>query len=195
MFKPKIPIWVDIRGSCNGLCWSNSCPFGILCGHLVYFASIWYILWTFWYIFPILVCCTKENLAILLCGSSNNQVCWTYFTVSVSGQRFRASQWLNDTTSHDWPRQVKARVPQGLFTLQSTPIPFCKQIGTFPTSVAMKSYGFTLGTTYKAERLVMCFFTKCVLLFENNAVDYRHNINAVIMYWRLAAALTNTHTY
>jgi hypothetical protein len=40
-------------------------------GHLVYFASIWYILWPFgiFYgylvLFPVLVCCTKNNLATL----------------------------------------------------------------------------------------------------------------------------------
>jgi hypothetical protein len=32
--------------------------FGILCGHLVYFRVIWYII-------PVLVCCTKINLATL----------------------------------------------------------------------------------------------------------------------------------
>jgi hypothetical protein len=39
-------------------------------GHLAYFTAIWYILWLFGifvgylvYIFPVLVCCTKKNLA------------------------------------------------------------------------------------------------------------------------------------
>jgi hypothetical protein len=32
--------------------------FGIFCDHLVYFVVIWYI-------FPVLVCCTKVNLATL----------------------------------------------------------------------------------------------------------------------------------
>jgi phosphotransferase system glucose/maltose/N-acetylglucosamine-specific IIC component len=43
---------------------------GIFYGHLVDFAAIWYILWTFivyfvviWYIFLVLVSCTKKNLA------------------------------------------------------------------------------------------------------------------------------------
>jgi hypothetical protein len=34
-------------------------------GHLVYFMTIWYILRSFWYIVPILVYCTKKNLATL----------------------------------------------------------------------------------------------------------------------------------
>jgi hypothetical protein len=34
-------------------------------GHSVHFKAIWYILWSFWYIFPVLVCCTKKNLATL----------------------------------------------------------------------------------------------------------------------------------
>jgi hypothetical protein len=38
--------------------WPILCPFGIFCGHLVYFVSIWYI-------FPVLVGCTKKNLAAL----------------------------------------------------------------------------------------------------------------------------------
>jgi hypothetical protein len=35
-------------------------------GHLVYFTTIWYILWPFGTLFPLLVCCTKKNLATLL---------------------------------------------------------------------------------------------------------------------------------
>jgi hypothetical protein len=49
-------------------------------GHFVYFTAIWYILWSFWYIllsfgifcghfgifFPVLVCCTKYNLATVI---------------------------------------------------------------------------------------------------------------------------------
>jgi hypothetical protein len=38
-------------------------PFGIFYGHLVYFEIIWYTLWSFWYIFPVLVFCTNKNLA------------------------------------------------------------------------------------------------------------------------------------
>jgi hypothetical protein len=47
---------------------------GILNGHLVYFMAIWSILWPFGLfcgyllrvLFPILVCCTKKNLATLV---------------------------------------------------------------------------------------------------------------------------------
>jgi hypothetical protein len=47
---------------------------GIIYGHLAYFTAIWYSLWPFgvfysyihiWYNFPILVSCTKKNLATL----------------------------------------------------------------------------------------------------------------------------------
>jgi hypothetical protein len=34
--------------------------------HFVYFIAIWYILWSFWYIFTFLVCCTKKHLATLV---------------------------------------------------------------------------------------------------------------------------------
>jgi hypothetical protein len=38
--------------------WSSSWTFGIFCGHLIYFMVNWYN-------FPVLVCCTKKNLAAL----------------------------------------------------------------------------------------------------------------------------------
>jgi hypothetical protein len=47
IFKPKIQIWVIFGGS-----WNESVD--LLCCHLEYFASLWYILWqfgTFGYIF------------------------------------------------------------------------------------------------------------------------------------------------
>jgi hypothetical protein len=37
-------------------------------GHLVYFMAVWYSLWPFGTIFPVLVCCTMKNLATLVCG-------------------------------------------------------------------------------------------------------------------------------
>jgi hypothetical protein len=40
-------------------------PWKIFCGHLVYFVAIWYILWSFGVFFPVLVYCTKKNLATL----------------------------------------------------------------------------------------------------------------------------------
>jgi hypothetical protein len=48
IFKPKIPIWEKT-----------------LWNMLVNVMAIWYILWSFWYIFPVLVRCTKKNLATL----------------------------------------------------------------------------------------------------------------------------------
>jgi hypothetical protein len=39
--------------------WFLSRPFGIFCGYLEYFIVLWYI-------FPVLVCCSKKNLATLL---------------------------------------------------------------------------------------------------------------------------------
>jgi hypothetical protein len=66
-YKPKIPIWVNFLGSCKWkilvyyiAIWSTYIHilrlFGIFCCHLVYFMVIRYI-------FPVLVCCTKKNLA------------------------------------------------------------------------------------------------------------------------------------
>jgi hypothetical protein len=66
IFKPKIPIWVHFGGFYNGRIWyiiSNWYilqPFGIFCGHLVYFVWLFGI-----HIFLVLVCCTKKNLATL----------------------------------------------------------------------------------------------------------------------------------
>jgi hypothetical protein len=45
-FKPKFQIWVHFGGSCN--------------------VKFWCILWTFGIFFPVLVCCTKKNLATQL---------------------------------------------------------------------------------------------------------------------------------
>jgi hypothetical protein len=39
--------------------------FGIFCCHLVYLVVIWHILWPLGIYFPILVCCSKKNLATL----------------------------------------------------------------------------------------------------------------------------------
>jgi hypothetical protein len=44
--------------------WSLLLQFGVFCGHLVY---------GFWYIFPVLVCCTKINLATLIATKKNRQ--------------------------------------------------------------------------------------------------------------------------
>jgi hypothetical protein len=41
-------------------------PFILFYGLSVYFVAIWNILWLFGIYFPVLVCCTKKNLATLL---------------------------------------------------------------------------------------------------------------------------------
>jgi hypothetical protein len=48
-------------GSCSGRCWNILKPFGLFYGHLVYFVTIWNILWLFAIFFPVLVCCDKKN--------------------------------------------------------------------------------------------------------------------------------------
>jgi hypothetical protein len=58
IFKPKIPVWVNFLGSCNGRSWYILQPFGIFYGCLVHLVVIWYI-------FTILVCCNMKNLATL----------------------------------------------------------------------------------------------------------------------------------
>jgi hypothetical protein len=40
IFKPKIQIWVNFRGSCNGRCWYILWSFGIFYGNTVYFMAI-----------------------------------------------------------------------------------------------------------------------------------------------------------
>jgi hypothetical protein len=49
IFKPKIAVWENFGGSCNGRCLFHGYlayfrPFGIFGDHLVYFMVIWYIL-------------------------------------------------------------------------------------------------------------------------------------------------------
>jgi hypothetical protein len=70
-FKPKIQIWENFGGTCNGRFWYILWPFGLFYGHLVYFVADWYTYLVaifvyfivIWYIFSLLVCCTKKNLA------------------------------------------------------------------------------------------------------------------------------------
>jgi hypothetical protein len=51
---------VSFNAKCSFIVW----PFG-LSGHLVYFMAILFILWPFGIYFPVLVCCTKKNIATL----------------------------------------------------------------------------------------------------------------------------------
>jgi hypothetical protein len=66
IFKTKIPILVNFEVSCNCRFWYILCPFGPTYSHFVHFVAIWFIVWLSGIIFPILVRCTENNLAILL---------------------------------------------------------------------------------------------------------------------------------
>jgi hypothetical protein len=47
-FRPKIPVWVQFGGSCHGRCWyMYYMSIWSICGSLVNFEAIWYILWLF----------------------------------------------------------------------------------------------------------------------------------------------------
>jgi hypothetical protein len=77
----KNPIWVNFGGSCNGKCWYIICPFGQFYNHLVYFSNMyavasWYILWSSAIFSPVLVCCTKKNLANLHERTSKKDKVW-----------------------------------------------------------------------------------------------------------------------
>jgi hypothetical protein len=66
VFNPKIQIWVNSEHLAMEdvgihILW----PFGIFYSNLVYFMAIWYIFWLFGIFFPVLVCCSKKNLATL----------------------------------------------------------------------------------------------------------------------------------
>jgi hypothetical protein len=65
VFKPKIPFLVNFVGSCIRRCWYILWPFGIFCCQLVDLMAICYILCSFDTYFPVLVYCTKPNLATL----------------------------------------------------------------------------------------------------------------------------------
>jgi hypothetical protein len=55
--------------------WYNLCTFGIIYVHLVYFVVIWYI-------FPVLVSCTKKNLANLEWSKRRIKMFWKCFSRS-----------------------------------------------------------------------------------------------------------------
>jgi hypothetical protein len=67
----------------RALDWKNGytilCPFGIFCGHLRYFLTIWYILCSFGTFLSVLVSWTNKNLATLAaskksCKSERGQI-------------------------------------------------------------------------------------------------------------------------
>jgi hypothetical protein len=51
-FKPKIQIWVNFGGSCNGRCRYILWTLGPFYGLLLHFMDIWYSLWKFGIFFP-----------------------------------------------------------------------------------------------------------------------------------------------
>jgi hypothetical protein len=66
-FKTKNP---NLGSFWEGLAMKNVgigilCPFGLFFCNLVYFGHLVYFM-VIWYISPLLVCCTKKNLATLL---------------------------------------------------------------------------------------------------------------------------------
>jgi hypothetical protein len=74
--KPKIPISVHFRRSCNRR-WLLKLvfllPFCLLYGQMIYILwPIWYIKWSFGIYFLILVYCVKKNLATLVHGRFSN---------------------------------------------------------------------------------------------------------------------------
>jgi hypothetical protein len=65
-FHTKNLIWVFFGRPWDGKFWRIPWPFGIVIPILVYFMEIRYFHCHFGTFFPILVCCTKKNLATLL---------------------------------------------------------------------------------------------------------------------------------
>jgi hypothetical protein len=65
ILNPKILIWVNFGGLRNARFLYVFWPFGLFYGNLVYFVAIWYIFWLFGLFFPVMVSCTKKNLATL----------------------------------------------------------------------------------------------------------------------------------
>jgi hypothetical protein len=64
IFKPKIPVCVNFEGSSNVVMYIL-CPFDQFSGHLAYIMAIWYISSHLGTFSPVLVWCTKKNLATL----------------------------------------------------------------------------------------------------------------------------------
>jgi hypothetical protein len=82
----KIPIWVNFREYCNGRCWFILCPFSL-------FTDNWYLLWSFGIFFPVLICCTKENLATLLCVRDNEMPkCLSWIIINIQ-KPFLFPEW------------------------------------------------------------------------------------------------------
>jgi hypothetical protein len=76
IFKPKIPIWINLGGLCNRRCWYIIRPFGP-----IFVQPFGLFLWPFGIFygylihFTILICCTKKNLATLLSLKTSSTGC------------------------------------------------------------------------------------------------------------------------
>jgi hypothetical protein len=93
-FRPKIVIWVNFVGSCNGCCyilWT----LGLFYGHFIYFMTIRYILWQYGIFSP---CCTKKNLATLVpTYEDNSKTQYVIFELNLSNTNPNAG--VNPTTA------------------------------------------------------------------------------------------------
>jgi hypothetical protein len=67
----KIPIWVNFGGPCNGIFWYILWPFGQFPRRLAYFMEYFVVIWC---VFPVLVFCTKKNLARHVCDAFITQL-------------------------------------------------------------------------------------------------------------------------
>jgi hypothetical protein len=73
IFQPKIPIWVNFGGSCNGRCWYILWPFGMFYGILLYFTAIWYTLWPFGIFYGHWVYFHRFGMFVLISGNPDCQ--------------------------------------------------------------------------------------------------------------------------
>jgi hypothetical protein len=68
VFKPKIQIWVNLRGSCDGRGWYILVTLGPFYSLLLYFMDIWYsgnlvYIFPFWYFVPRKIWATLSHTA------------------------------------------------------------------------------------------------------------------------------------
>jgi hypothetical protein len=52
VFRPKIPVWVNLGRSCNRRCWYCLWPICLFYGHLVYILWSFGIFFPFWFVLP-----------------------------------------------------------------------------------------------------------------------------------------------
>jgi hypothetical protein len=67
VFEPKIHIWVNFGGYCNGRCWYSLYLFGIFYSHLVNLMAIWFCIFSGYLVFfPFENVFANKNLATLV---------------------------------------------------------------------------------------------------------------------------------